>query len=70
MAPERHKKVTILTSLVLASIAGIVSFSLLIAELAGFVQIVHPLFWLPIIAGSVGVAGSNYIYFKSYLARS
>ncbi|HYM09190.1 MAG TPA: hypothetical protein VEU62_00585, partial [Bryobacterales bacterium] len=59
MAPARHKKTTVLTSLVLASTLCFASAALCIAELTGF-HLIHPLFWLTISAGTFGIAGSNY----------
>jgi hypothetical protein len=69
MAAALHKKATVLTSLALASALCFASAVLCIAELAGF-HIIHPLFWLPISAGTLGIAGSNYLYWKTYLKRS
>ena len=68
MAP-RHKKAAVLTSFALASIICLASALLCIAEAGGILHIVRPLFWAPIIAGTFGIAGANYIYFKTYLKR-
>lgn len=56
-------------SLTAASILVAGSLVLFVGELVGAFHIVHPLFWLPICAGSIGIVGSNYIYLKTYLKR-
>ena len=48
-------------SCVLASVICLISLVLTMLEFVGVVKIVHPLFWLPIVTGSLGVAGSTYI---------
>ena len=58
-----------LVSFVVASTILVVSLGLVFAELAGMARVVHPLFWLTISAGALGVAGSNYLYWRTYLKR-
>ena len=43
-------------SFVAASGIGVTALALSLAEGLGLVAIVHPLFWLPILVGAVGVA--------------
>ncbi len=59
-----------MSSLVVASAICFAAVLLFGAELTGMVRIAHPLFWLPIAVGTFGIAGSNYIYCKTYLKRS
>ena len=58
-----------LTSLVFASVICLGSFFFFVTELGGVLHVARPLFWLPISVGTFGIAGSNYIYLKTYLKR-
>lgn len=58
-----------IASCVIAAVIAAVSLCLFFAELTGVVHLIHPLFWLPIWAGAMGIAGSNYLYVRTYLGR-
>ena len=58
-----------IVSCVIATLIAAVSLCLFFAELIGVIHVIHPLFWLPICAGAIGVAGSNYLYLRTYLKR-
>ena len=65
----RHSRTTIVTSFAVGCSLAAGSLCMLLAGLAGLVRVVDPWFWLPLLTASIGLAGSNYIYFKTYLKR-
>lgn len=58
----KHRSLVV--SAAVASAICIVSATLSALEFAAVVTVAHPLFWLPIAIGSLGVAGSAMIYLR------
>lgn len=54
----------LLLSCISSSAICLISLIMTFVEITGLLAIAHPLFWLPITFGSLGVAGSNYIYLR------